>query len=238
MIIGQRFGDPRQPEVILPALPTGDIRRGRLAAICAAIVILVGATAAQSRPAPGPAGEHRVAFDLPPVIGAWRLDPGDSGAAAAPQADLVRRGAYLRDGRRIEVSVAYLWNQNESRKVTGADQVVLPAGHWTSLDRQQVAVAPDGAPLNIQAIRLGDSSNLHRLLWSWYWVGGGVTANPLRARLLGVVGRLTGESRAAAIAVSTDDDGDPAAASTALANFLAAAPPLAEALREARLQTQ
>ena len=72
-----------------------------------------------------------------------------------------------------------------------------------------------------------------RLVTSWVWVGGSLTANPLRAKLAGMLARLSGgEAGAAVIALSAQYDRpeDRAAAKTAIEALLADLPALAPVL--------
>jgi EpsI family protein len=91
----------------------------------------------------------------------------------------------------------------------------------------------DGQPIAVPASRLVSGAQ-HRLAWEWYWIGGRVTASPLRAKLIQLETTLLEHRRsAAAIALAAPYDDDPADAAASLSAFMAARPDIAGVLRGA-----
>jgi exosortase A len=232
MAVGLRFADPPTPPHP-PAAAAPVPRFGLLLTVWVAMLAVAGGAQAAALPfIQLPATTH-VAIDLPATVGAWRrVAPDDRWSPAFPQADAQRRVAYVKGNQRVEVFVAYYWRQGDGHKATNTANDL--AGQWTALSHEK-STMPGAVPMTVDAVHLGRTAAGHRLVWSWYWLAGRRTADPWRARLLGVLGHLTGDARAAVIAVAADELPDAAAAEAVLADFLTVGDGLGQALQQAHL---
>jgi exosortase A len=238
MAIGLKFADPPRAPAAVRARPLGRPRPAALAAVCLAILgVAGGAQASYSLPFADAPDAPKVIVTLPDAVAGWRqVAPTATWSPEFAQADLAGRWAFARNGRRIDVFIAYYWQQSDGHKATDMTNDLVGPGRWTRLGSAHRTARIAGTPLDVTATRLAHPTFPQRLVWSWYWLAGRQTADPLMARLLGVPARLRGDARAAAVALAIDEGPDPAEAEALLADFLAAGPFLSDALQQARLQ--
>lgn len=165
-------------------------------------------------------------LDLPDVPG-WRRVPLSTRAPWRPfypGADHQLVGRYAdAAGHEVDVGVAVFASQSEGRELiaygTGAE-----SNPWL-----RVADLPPIA--GGAAMRMTAPGPVERVVATWYWVGGHVTADPAAVKLLTLKARLLGgDQRAVAIHLSAEvRGGDGAAAITA---YLASAGPVDRIARE------
>lgn len=242
MAIGLRFADrDERPHPAAARVPPSSSPRwfaAMAAAVAIATLLLVGGIEAQASLMEGDdSASGRVSLDLPASLAGWSpATPDASWTPSFPAADATRRLAFARDGRKVDLFVAYYWGQRDGHKVTATENLLASENEWATVERGHESIAVGGVPLDVASFRLTDvAAGTHRRLWAFYWIGGRTTAEALWVRGLNITGRLRGDGRAAIVAIATTEEPDPAAAKAALAGFLDAEGGFAAPLRNARL---
>ena len=140
---------------------------------------------------------------------------------------------FIRDGRRIDLFIAYYAYQRQGAEAVNSQNRFGDGKEWTRVGGGQFPAQVDSSPLRVSYTRLL-SRRGGRIVWHWYWVDGEFTANPLLAKALQARARIFGGNEAAAvIAVATDYRDRPAEAAPVLSDFLAHVAPLASMLERA-----
>jgi EpsI family protein len=170
---------------------------------------------------------------LPQVVGEWR----QISSAAAPalpgsHADEIQVRSYRNgDGRHVTLVVAYSWGRRSGHKLPDVASLAARDA-WKLASHRLRPASLAGQPLQVAAMGLsGDGPR--RLAWGWYWAAGQWTGNAQLAHLRQLAAPLHGETRAAAVTLTTDDDGTENEAAAALAEFLTGASALDAALSAA-----
>lgn len=120
--------------------------------------------------------------------------------ATAPATD----GAAM--GASIGVYVGYYLGQNFDSKLISSNNALVTSRDvsWSRIGNGEV-VDHQGRVLRtaeLRGVALGDESASGRLrVWQMYWVNGRVTSSDWQAKLLGALGRLTGQGDASAVIV-------------------------------------
>ena len=125
------------------------------------------------------------------------------------QADAQRLASYRREEREVTAYWAcYLVQKQDAKVVNQLNKVYDPArwrvrGGYAGTDYRQL-LFPDRAALPIVETRLENlQTGAERLAWHWYRVAGEDVAQPLRAKLVQLLGRLKGRQDASAVVIST-----------------------------------
>jgi EpsI family protein len=208
----------------------------RLAAIgLAAIVVAVIAPvhAAYLDRAPVRVALDRLVAPEPPR--GWQLDAAatDSWRPVVVGADRELNAIYRAGARRVHLNVAFYVRERQGAKAVSSVNRVADEGTWQRVTTEPMRVTIEGAPETVPASRVV-SGGARRLVWQWYWIGGHVTASPLRAKLLQLEAAFRGGLRSAAvITLAAPYDADPAEAAATLADFVAARPDISGVLRRA-----
>ncbi len=127
--------------------------------------------------------------------------------------------------RAVTLHIAYYWRQRRGRELISSVNRVYDGRHWTFTARDEDTLTVDGRPVAVNRERLLGQGYARRSVFYWYWVGDVFTRSPLVAKLLQVKGELlSGEKRAAMIALSVEESGSPAFARGAAQAFLDQAP--------------
>ena len=160
---------------------------------------------------------QRVALPQLGLSGGWQRVP-DSGTLwkpvyGEPSAEMT--GSYVREGRQVDLYIAYYRNQNAERKLISSTNVLVASKDplWTIAGNSQRAVALDGQALELRSTVLRSrpsvtNANGNRLIWKWYWIDGHFTGNDYLARLYIMAARLRGHGdAAAAIVLSAPQNG-------------------------------
>jgi len=121
-----------------------------------------------------------------------------------------RRGEYHKEGRRVQVYLAYYPVQTQDAElINWQNRVYDPA------------YLPDGRHWAVHETWLGNAQE-NRLVWLWYEVDGAVSINHLQVKAYEAWGRLQGSNRgSAAWVLSTDYEITPAEGREAMESFLA-----------------
>jgi EpsI family protein len=131
---------------------------------------------------------------------------------------VVQRQGYRRDGQAVLLFVGYYPVQHQGRELIYALNHISDDVVWSQLyahaRKQRVG---DQWVLEQELI---DAEGHKRLVWYWYHVAGQRTVNRYIAKLLQVLGHLTGRRQAVVIAVATDIEDETAGARSVLSDFL------------------
>jgi len=133
-----------------------------------------------------------------------------------------RRGEYHKEGRRVQVYLAYYPVQTQDAELINWQNRVYDPNHMRRLgDGDGVAYLPDGRHWAVHETWLGNAQE-NRLVWLWYEVDGAVSINHLQVKAYEAWGRLQGSNRgSAAWVLSTDYEITPAEGREAMESFLA-----------------
>ena len=229
MGLGWLFRDPLPAPAPVKATP----RRAtpwRLAAVTAAALLIAAtprlyAEVLNSRTLP--AG---IALDLPERLGPWQRSGGKSDwRPRIPAADIRAQNRYLRDGEAVDIAIAAFIRQRPGYEVASNRNRAADNLIWVRNNGGRRMAEIAGRRIRIAFERLR-SGNRQRLVWTVFWLGGELTANPLKAKLLRIRGQLPGgDARAAIIMISTEFF-DEERANARLNNAAAALAPLIDAL--------
>lgn len=226
MVVGNLFADYRtglgtssavagsQSQHVRPMVST-------MAAALAVATLMVAVASHAAITAAPQLADSKVTLDLPDSLGDWRKIPaGDRWTPDFPHADASLRSAYAKNGQQIEVFVAYYWPQREGHKVMSSDNAFVGEADGTVVEDQPAQVVSGRTRLEVSTLHI-EAQGRSNLLWFWYWMAGRQAAGSLQAHLFALAGRLAGDNRAAAIAITTDEGMDAASAKAALTAFVA-----------------
>lgn len=197
-----------------------------LTAVAVALVAAIGPAAARLTDAPTDAPAVNLA-PLPGGAGWVATDPAEP--AWQPRfegADASALVAYGKGDDRVEAFVAYYAVQRHDAELLSYRNALYDGKAWRRAGGGRAAVIVDGAAIDAAQVRLL-SRRAGRLVWSWYWVDGHFTADPLLAKLYHLRAVLTGGGHAMAIvAIAADYVETPAEARATLERFVADLGPL------------
>lgn len=220
------------------AAPAVSSRSLAIAGVCA---LLVAATA----PAYAVYTESRLPRDAvvrlaTPTAGPTWTAVDDANSAWWPpfpgaDANLFRH--YRAGGRGVDLYIAYYTHQRQGAEVVQWQNRFSTRGGWTRIAGGRARVVIDGDPLTVSRTRLvSQRKQQKRVVFSWYWVDGTFTANPIMAKLLRARARLLGAPAAAAmISVASDYRDQPSEAIATLRAFLKGLAPLKPLLIKAAM---
>lgn len=235
MFLGFLFRDP--PSLESPACSAKPTRSSWAQPWFAALALVILAGAAETSFAaanPPMPTAVRINLELPARMGDWSLR--DSGASLPlpppANADALYRVAYAKPNRQIDLLIAYYWRQREGHKIDDIAAGLSDESKSAIEGRAKMTVDIAGTPMTVDALKVSVSGH-KKLLWSYDWVGGHRTTNPLMARLLGMGATIGADGRSAVIVMSANDDDGQGRAR--LADFLDDAQPLDGALSGAQL---
>lgn len=148
-------------------------------------------------------------------------------------ANLFRR--YRAGGRGVDLYIAYYAHQRQGAEIVQWRNRFSTRADWTRIAGGRARAVIDGDALTVSRTRLvSQQKQQRRVVFSWYWVDGTFTANPIVAKLLRARARLLGGPAAAAvIAVASDYRDKPSEAIATLRTFLKGLAPLRPLLLKA-----
>ena len=184
--------------------------------------------------APVEATPADLAICAPRVQLPWRAAAADGDwQAVFPTSDLRLSHRYVVAGQGADLFIAYYWRQRPEAELIGWGNRVADRRAWYPLSNTKREILVEGRRVAITETRLR-ARQRRRLVWHWNWVDGRFTASPLAAKLLQAKTRLlTGERRAAFIALSVEETNGTAAARALLGSLTAGALSLTPALERA-----
>ncbi len=133
-----------------------------------------------------------------------------------------RRGEYHKQGRRVQVYLAYYPVQvQDAELINWQNRVYDPKSMRRLGDGDGVAYLPDGRQWAVHETWIGNARG-NRLVWLWYEVDGTTSIHQLQVKAYEAWGRLQGSNRgSAAWILSTDYEITPAEGREVLEDFLA-----------------
>lgn len=201
MGIAYLFRDP-PADLPPPRSIAPDRSRFKPAVVASAVVATVAvAAAAPAYAALLRAGDEMpeaLALHLPTRMGPWRLATPSGWSPHYPNAHIAAHEAFTHEGRTVDLFVAYYWRQDKGHKAIGSANRLTPVPEWIQHPLGMVPTRVGGEPSWARATLLDDDGR-RWVVWSWYWVGGRYTANPMTAMLLQLKATLTGGDRRAAL---------------------------------------
>ena len=235
--------DPDMPADERPANPS---RGGLGIAVAGALLIGGGPALAEiSKPIPTALPSAMIAQISPDGWARTALpDTPDRWTPRFAAADALEIARFTKGGQTVDMMLAYFTHQRDGAEALhyanrfDDDDVWLRAEHRTATLQTGNTGLPETARFDgLTHYQQTDTAEgtifTSRAVASWVWVGGTLTASPLRAKLVGMQVRLSGgEAGAAVIALSAQHDTpeDRAEAMAAIESLLADLPPLAPAL--------
>lgn len=229
-MIGSRWAEPdAEPVSTTPAAIVGGQRASWPAGLAALLIVLAPLLLLRVLDARQPAAAPVLA---PPELAGWQSQQAGSDLwqpifqnPAAQQS-----AVYGRAGRQIGLHLAYYRHQGYGSKlVSSSNQLVASDDkHWARVSSSLVSASAGSETLSLRSSELRGAVQPgmvgERLqVWQFYWVDGRLTASDVRAKLYGVLQRLSGRGDdGAAVTLYTAKDMDnPEAAEQALKSFLA-----------------
>lgn len=127
---------------------------------------------------------------------------------------------YKSGAHTVDVYVAYYDHEQNGGELISSQNDIVDRKRWIPLRVGTRKVLVDGAQLNLKEVT-ARSYVRNRVIWSWYWIDGRVTANPYYAKFLQLKGTVTRRSAGGIAIVLAAPYGDnEAEAISALSDFL------------------
>jgi exosortase A len=211
-------GTDPDPSGAAPGCRQGYRRWGLVLTVMAALV--AGPPLLASRLLAGdlPVGKDQP--ELPAGLAGWSGPlASEDGWMPVYHGAMVQRRSYRRDAQAVQLFLGYYPAQRQGRELIYALNRISDDVTWS-----QLYAHPHERRVGDQWVleqELIDAEGHKRLVWYWYHVAGQQTVNRYAAKLLQVLGLLTGRQQAGVVAVATDIDAEPAAARRVLSEFLA-----------------
>lgn len=147
-------------------------------------------------------------------------------------ADRLVLESYRSEDATVDFFVAYYLYQRQGAEVVYYANSFHDGEVWRRAESGSARLQQAALPETVNRDRIV-SGGTQRLVLSWYWIDGELTADPIMAKLLQVRARLFGsESAAAVIAVAADFDQDPQEAKAVIERFLSGMAPLSPYLEK------
>ena len=230
MAIAWHFRD-RRPSRLASATRAAPVASSRsIIAVAGVSLCLVALPAAYAALLDRDAGDRPVRLAVPVVAAPWRPAAAESDwHPRFPAADVTVQDGFQKDGRRVDLAIAYYRPHGETGKFTIGNAGFLASGEAEIVARTAADATIDHRTVPVTLTRISGPHH-QRLVLSFYWVAGRFAASALTAKLLQVKAAfLRGRPDVAVIALSTPyDDSDGAVA--ALRDFAAHLGPLDAAL--------
>ncbi len=242
-MIGWRFADPENRVIESPAAPppkslgndqsaVGNAKKPALALMIALLIALFPAAYIAAREKPGLIGH--IVLSLPETFGPWaQIQSKPDWAPSYPSAHNVTFKHYQSEQGVVDLYIAYYQNQTKNREAIASENRLANPSLWQIVGIRRHTLNLSGAPATLSVTTLLSGAR-QRLVWRWYWVDGQFTSNPVIAKLLEAKANLLwGESRAAAIILSTEIHANKRSAMARLHNFVESGPDIRHLLVQA-----
>ena len=165
--------------------------------------------------------EQRLTLMAPNPTGAWHIDDGTSDhwrpTFAGADGELLQ--TYAGPNGSVQLYIAYFASQRYGAKIISAQNRLEDEEGWRRASTSAALATIDGDRMSI-AKQVLVAGQAHKVAWYFYWVDGQLTASPMRAKLLGARGTLTGTREAAAIVIAADVVGTEEDAEHRIQDFL------------------
>jgi len=196
-----------------------------IALTAATAVVLVALAPLWARVVAGrvltPAGILQVA--APPVTPPWRgLDAYVGGwTPRFSGADATVLESYAFGDQLAHFYLAYFAAEHRGAELISSENDIADRKRWNLTADGHTRITVDGRPVRVRSTILRSVNGVSRLVWTWYWIAGGLTSDPYEAKFLLAKARLLGgASGAAVVALSADCAFDCSGATAVLQDFL------------------
>jgi exosortase A len=221
---GPDFGAPGAARASDAAPASGPTPRRRTAWVAAAVVAIAALGPAYASLLDAPGGPSVVVLSEPAPAGGWDAVPGGTPpwSPDVPDPDASSEEAYANGETLVWLSRCYFATQRQERELISATNVLVSTTNkkWRLASSTVRAATTPAGPLNVTESLLRSSEG-DRLVWSWYWVEGRHTTDPIQAKWWGARARLLRERDAGAlVAVSVRVGADGAEARRSIAAFV------------------
>ncbi len=212
-------GDAKRPRADYPERRYAFVATGAAAVLLASLAPAYAVYTATAEAVPA-----NLAIGTPPTLAPWRAAAADSDwQAVFPASDLNLSRRYITAGQGVDLFIAYYWRQRPGAELVAWGNRVADGRTWHLFSSVTRQVEVEGRQLAVTETRLL-AKQRRRLVWHWNWIDGRFTASRLTTKLLQTKTRLlTGEQRAAFIALSVEETDGTAAARALLESLTAGA---------------
>ena len=216
MAVGLRFREDDTPSATetRPSAGSSERRKAFVAIGFAAVLLASIAPAYALYTAKIEVVPANLTIGTPPALPPWQAAAADSDwQAIFPASDLNLSRRYIASGQGVDLFIAYYWRQRPEAELVAWENRVADRILWHPLSSATREVEVEGQRLVVTESRLLAKKQRRRLVWHWHWIDGRFIADELTTKLLQTKTRLlSGELRAAFIAVSVEEtDGTDAA---------------------------
>ena len=165
-----------------------------------------------------------IALVLPVGKSGW-MGPVDSKNDWTPvyNGAITRKQNYIKDSERVTVYIGYYPSQRQGEELINDLNRISNKEFWRTRHAHAGLREINRQPVLEQ--QLEKNNGAKQLVWYWYRVAGRVTTNKYEAKVLQVLGMISGKPQSFVIAVATDTGEDTANARTVLGGFLLAMGP-------------
>ena len=179
-----------------------------------------------------PANDNEVVdIDIPSSVAGWSVQPGseDDWMPVYPGASN-RKQVYRKSNDHIFLYVGCYLGQKQGEELINDVNRISDEEVWkTGYPRARIK---DNAGHAVLEQMLESINGERRLVWYWYQLADRITVNAYQAKMLQLLGLLTGNTQACVIAVSTDVGEDRAMARKRLAEFAVNSGPIEIRVRD------
>lgn len=239
MAVGLRYRDSagesgRAPHTIVAAASTSPPMARLALVVCGFVLAVLIAPAYSALVVDRPASPVATQFCFPPGFAIGRPVPDGAGnwRPVIPAAHARLHRVLEVDGRTIDLFVAYFWRQGPGAELIGWGNRLYDGKTWRAISGGRETIHVDGQSLQADSTRLYGPSGKRRIVWSWYWVDGQMTARPWYAKLMQAMAVLLGgDKRAALVTISADAQGGHDAVRRAMQAALKRNPVIGDMLR-------
>ena len=212
-------GDAKRPRADYPERRYAFVATGAAAVLLASLAPAYAVYTATAEAVPA-----NLAIGTPPTLAPWRAAAADSDwQAVFPASDLNLSRRYITAGQGVDLFIAYYWRQRPGAELVAWGNRVADGRTWHLFSSVTRQVEVEGRQLAVTETRLL-AKQRRRLVWHWNWIDGRFTASRLTTKLLQTKTRLlTGEQRAAFIALSVEETDGTATARALLESLIAGA---------------
>ena len=150
----------------------------------------------------GPRTAVTASLPAPEPRGGWISSP-ESAPPWEPDVkgcDAVRNAAYVHDASALWLYTGFFADQRQDHELINTLNVLVSTRNkrWRRAAEWKRTVETDSGPLDVVETFIR-SSGEDGVVWSWYWVAGERSADPVRAKWSGAKARLLRQSDAAAL---------------------------------------
>jgi len=216
LALAARFAEPQTSMSALAKLEPRFAKRQSRRSIGACMVIAIGimalpeawATYGTSQALAGQAGE---ACGPDRLFGRAAM-PGDWQPAYGAAPDLQDKGQVMTPRGPVDIHVVYYRRQSPGHELIAWENRPYDGAQWQFHEAVSGPSALARRMPEPDAIRLRNTAGDRRLVWTWYWVDGQFTGDPLAAKMRQAIAALEGTPGSGALMLSVAETGDPAGA--------------------------